>query len=142
VGAADAAAAAGVAAATADVRHQRHPDGRRHAGAADRVHGGGAADDGRRAIDLPQTQAKQMNTESKPITVSVTTDGQIFIGDTPVSRGRSRGAGRRGRGERHRGAHLCARRRAATYGAVMKVMGDALGAGYSKIGLITDQEQR
>ena len=35
-------------------------------------------------IDLPQTQARQMNTEQKPITVSVTTEGAIFLGDEPV----------------------------------------------------------
>ena len=33
----------------ADGRHQRHADGRRHAGAADHLHGHGAAADGRRA---------------------------------------------------------------------------------------------
>src|SRR4051812_8773591 len=32
-------------------------------------------------IDLPQTKAKEMNTESKPITVTVTPAGDVFIGD-------------------------------------------------------------
>src|SRR5690606_39697860 len=36
-------------------------------------------------IDLPETQAKQLNTESKPITISVTPDGQVIIADQPVS---------------------------------------------------------
>ena len=35
-------------------------------------------------IDLPQTQARQMNTEQKPITISVTDQGAVFLGDTPV----------------------------------------------------------
>ena len=35
-------------------------------------------------IDLPQTKAKELNTEAKPITVSVTPAGDIFIGDQPV----------------------------------------------------------
>jgi biopolymer transport protein TolR len=93
-------------------------------------------------IDLPETQARQMNTESKPITISVNTEGLIFLGDTPVSEddlveqvaavavnGTEDRIYVRGDG-------------AATYGAVMKVMGTLSGAGYSKIGLITDQEQR
>ena len=93
-------------------------------------------------IDLPQTQARQMNTESKPITVSVTTDGQIFLGDTPVSEAdlvaQVGAVAANGTEERIyvRGDG------SATYGAVMKVMGTLSGAGYSKIGLITDQEQR
>ena len=35
-------------------------------------------------IDLPQTQARQMNTERKPITISVTNEGAVFLGDQPV----------------------------------------------------------
>ena len=42
----------------ADERDQRHPDGRRDAGAADRLHGGGAAADGGRA-DRPAADAGQ-----------------------------------------------------------------------------------
>jgi biopolymer transport protein TolR len=93
-------------------------------------------------IDLPETQAKQMNTESKPITVSVTPDGQIFLGDTPVSEedlvAQVAAVAVNGTEDRIyvRGDGT------ATYGAVMKVMGTLSGAGYSKIGLITDQEQR
>src|ERR1700754_2064413 len=36
-------------------------------------------------IDLPQTKAKEMNTESKPITVSVTPAGDIYLGDKQSS---------------------------------------------------------
>ena len=36
-------------------------------------------------IDLPQTQAKELNTEAKPITISVTPVGDLFIGDQPVA---------------------------------------------------------
>jgi biopolymer transport protein TolR len=93
-------------------------------------------------IDLPQTQAREMNTEAKPITVSVDPEGQIFIGEneTPVVE-----------------ADLAAQVAAlvvngtedriyvrgdttANYGAVMKVMGILSSAGYAKIGLITQQE--
>ena len=92
-------------------------------------------------IELPQTQAKQLNTEQKPITVSVTPEGAIYIGESPVAL-----------------ADLIAQVAAlavngtedriyvrgdttANYGAVMKVMGALSGAGYSKIGLITEQAQ-
>ena len=93
-------------------------------------------------IDLPQTQARQMETQSEPITVSVTPDGQIFLGDEPVGLEvlveRVAAAAVNGTEDRIyvRGDG------AANYGTVMQVMGTLSGAGYSKIGLITDQEQR
>ncbi len=94
------------------------------------------------AIDLPETQAQQMETQSQPITESVTPAGEIFLGDQPVAlealveqvaavavNGTEDRIYVRGDG-------------AANYGTVMQVMGTLSGAGYSKIGLITDQEQR
>ena len=90
-------------------------------------------------IDLPETQAKQLNTESKPVTVSVTPDGQVFIADQPVAIEdlvtQVAALAANGTEERIyvRGDTT------ANYGAVMRVMGALSGAGYSKIGLITDQ---
>jgi len=90
-------------------------------------------------IDLPETQAKQLNTESKPITVSVTPDGQVFIGDQPVALedlvAEVAALAANGTEDRIyvRGDTT------ANYGAVMQVMGALSGAGYSRIGLITDQ---
>lgn len=93
-------------------------------------------------IDLPETQARQMESQSQPITVSVTPAGEVFIGDQPVAidslveqvgaiavNGTEDRIYVRGDG-------------AASYGTVMQVMGRLSGAGYAKIGLITDQEQR
>ena len=94
------------------------------------------------AIDLPETQANQMNTESRPITISVTPDGQVFLADVPVMLeelvDRVAAVAVNGTDDRIyvRGDT------SANYGAVMRVMGTLSGAGYSKIGLITDQEQR
>src|SRR5690606_20296866 len=36
-------------------------------------------------IDLPETQARQMEAQSEPITVSVAPDGQIYLGDEAVA---------------------------------------------------------
>ncbi len=93
-------------------------------------------------IDLPQTAAKPMNTDQKPVIISVTNDGAIFLGEEPVlladlpqklidlgvdatvTRVNVRGD------------------LAANYGSVMQVMGALSGAGYAKIGLITEQAQQ
>ncbi len=90
-------------------------------------------------IELPQTQAKQLNTEQKPITVSVTNEGAIFLGDTPVALGDlvTQVAAQAVNGTEDR---IYVRGDlAANYGSVMQVMGALSGAGYSKIGLITEQ---
>lgn len=93
-------------------------------------------------IDLPETQARQMETQSQPITVSVTPDGQVFVADEAVALDNlvARVGELSANGTEDR---IYVRGDAgANYGAVMRVMGMLSGAGYSKIGLITEQEQR
>lgn len=92
-------------------------------------------------IDLPQSQAKSLNTESEPITVTVTADGQIYVLEELVDRSslltKLDEVAVNGTEERIyvRGDNV------ADYGTVMQVMGQLSGAGYNKIGLITEQEQ-
>jgi len=92
-------------------------------------------------IDLPQTAANPMNTDQKPVIVSVTTDGAIFLGEEPVQIGdlpqklADQGIDPAVTRVNVRGDL------AANYGSVMQVMGALSGAGYSKIGLITEQAQ-
>lgn len=93
-------------------------------------------------IDLPETQARQIESQSEPITVSVTPDGQVFLGDQPVGMENlvEQVAAQAVNGTEDR---IYVRGDgSASYGTVMQVMGTLSGAGYSKIGLITDQEQR
>ena len=90
-------------------------------------------------IELPQTQAKQLNTEQKPITISVTNEGAIFLGDNPVTLDDlvTQVAAVAANGTEDR---IYVRGDlAANYGSVMQVMGALSGAGYAKIGLITEQ---
>ncbi len=92
-------------------------------------------------IDLPQTAAKELNTEQKPISVSINPVGDIYLGDTQVQLEGLVDAitaqAANGKDERIyvRGDQT------ANYGAVMKVMGVLSAAGFSKIGLITAQDQ-
>jgi biopolymer transport protein TolR len=92
-------------------------------------------------IDLPKTQAKQLNTEQKPVTVSVKPDGTVYVGEDPVELdsliAKVTELAANGTEDRIyvRGDLT------ANYGAVMKVMGALSGAGFSKIGLITEQAQ-
>jgi len=92
-------------------------------------------------INLPETQANSLNTEAKPITVSVTPNGDVYLMENQIALGelvaQLTEIAVNGSDER-----IYVRGDAATdYGTVMKVMGVLSGAGYARIGLITEQEQ-
>jgi len=92
-------------------------------------------------IDLPQTRARAMQPVSKPITVSVSPAGDVFVDEDPVTLDTllDTVGGRAVSGTDER---IYVRGDAsADYGTVMRVMGALSGAGYERIGLITAQEQ-
>ena len=93
------------------------------------------------SIDLPQTTAKAMSIESKPITVTVRPDGTMFLGEDqidPATLLASVNAAAEGNLEQR----LYIRGDAtADYGLIMDVMGTLSGAGYAHIGLITEQKK-
>ena len=92
-------------------------------------------------IDLPDTQAKAMNVDTQPITVSIDAAGKIFLQETeiPIDElvAKLQAISKTGYDERIfiRGD------KATNYGAAMKVMGLIQAAGYKNIGLISLQEQ-
>ncbi len=92
-------------------------------------------------IDLPETQAKSLPTETQPITISVKDDGKVYIQDNEISEDevvpKLEAIAKNGYEERifMRGD------RAANYGTVMKIMARVSAAGYKRIGLVTLQEQ-
>ncbi|MFB2553444.1 protein TolR [Ensifer soli] len=91
-------------------------------------------------IDLPETQAKAMNSETQPITVSVNPSGGIYIQETEIALDeivpKLQAIATTGYEERIyvRGDTN------ADYGTVMKVMARISAAGYKNIGLVTLQE--
>ncbi len=92
-------------------------------------------------IDLPETQAKAMNSDTQPITISVNPAGEIYLQETPIVIDevvpKLEAIATTGYNERIyvRGDT------AAAYGVVMKVMARISSAGYKNIGLVTLQEQ-
>ncbi len=93
-------------------------------------------------IDLPQTQAKQLNTDQKPVTISVTNEGAVFVGETPVEISGVVAAVTAAAANGTEDRVYVRGDMSANYGTVMQVMGALSGAGFTKIGLLTDQEQR
>ena len=91
-------------------------------------------------IDLPETRASALESDTEPLTVSIGSDGRIFLQDSEVSAEQlvatlqaiaSGGLNERifVRGDRQ-----------ADYGTVMRVMGRLNAAGYKRIGLVTLEE--
>lgn len=92
-------------------------------------------------IDLPETQARAMNSETQPITVSINEEGRIYLQETEIELDevvpKLEAIASTGYDERIyvRGD------RTADYGTVMRVMARISAAGYRNLGLVTLQEQ-
>jgi biopolymer transport protein TolR len=92
-------------------------------------------------IDLPETRANAMNPETQPITISVNENGQIYLQETEIPLdevvAKLSAIATTGYEERIyvRGD------KTTNYGMVMQVMARIQAAGYTKIGLVTLQEQ-
>jgi biopolymer transport protein TolR len=95
-------------------------------------------------IDLPQTQAKTLDIDKEPLTLSVRVDGKVFLGenteiqlDELVSKLTAITEARGGKEERIfvRGD------KKVDYGTVMKVMGRLSAAGFKRVALVTEVDQ-
>ena len=92
-------------------------------------------------LDLPKTQAREMNTDSQPVTISVTPEGAVFIDQDPVPMDQLVARVTELVPEPDVQRLYLRGDTTAAYGSVMEVMGLLSGAGFSKIGLITEQAQ-
>jgi biopolymer transport protein TolR len=94
-------------------------------------------------IDLPQTQAKSLDQDKEPLTVSVNTKGEVYLQnseikiDELVPKLQAITQARGGSDERIyvRGD------RKVDYGTVMRVMGRLSAAGFRRVALVTEVEQ-
>jgi len=94
-------------------------------------------------VDLPKTQAQNLNQDNEPITITVNPEGKIYIQDTEIpmeglveklraiAQGQPAGAAERRifvRGDK-----------AISYGRVMEVMGTISAGGFTKVALLAEQ---
>jgi len=94
-------------------------------------------------IDLPQTQAKSLDQDKEPLTVTVNTKGEVYLQnseiklDELVTKLQAITQARGGNDERIyvRGD------KKVDYGTVMRVMGRLSSAGYRRVALVTEVEQ-
>jgi len=93
-------------------------------------------------IELPKTGAKPLIGDKEPLTITVKTDGKVFLQDTEIDIDKLvpklLAIAEGGYNERIfvRGD------RAVDYGIIMKVMSRINAAGFKRIGLVTEQEEK
>ncbi len=94
-------------------------------------------------IDLPQTQAKSLDQDKEPLTVTVNTKGEVYLMnseikiDELIAKLKAITEARGGADERIyvRGD------KNVNYGTVMRVMGRLSAAGFRRVALVTEVEQ-
>lgn len=92
-------------------------------------------------IDLPETQAKSIEQDREPLTISVNDKGQVFLQNSEIKLDeivpKLRAIAKNGFEDRIyvRGD------RKVDYGTVMRVMGRLSAAGYRRVALVTEIEQ-
>jgi biopolymer transport protein TolR len=94
-------------------------------------------------LDLPQTQAKSLDQDKNPLTLSVNLKGEVFLNDTAIGldelvpKLKAITDARGGSDERIfvRGD------KKVDYGTVMKVMGRLSAAGFKRVALVTEVDQ-
>jgi biopolymer transport protein TolR len=93
-------------------------------------------------VDLPKTSAPQLNTDAKPITVTITSDGHVHLQDDDVELGdlvtRLQAASQNDMTRRIfvRGD------KSIPYGQVMQVMATIGRGGFTKVALLAEQTEK
>ncbi len=94
-------------------------------------------------LDLPQTQAKGLDQDREPLTVSVNLKGQVFLQNSEIKVDElvpKLQAVTQARGGLDERIYVRGDRK-VDYGTVMKVMGRLSTAGFRRVALVTEVEQ-
>jgi biopolymer transport protein TolR len=93
-------------------------------------------------LDLPQTKAAQLNVDAKPVTLSIKSTGQVFLAENELTDegivGKIAEVAKQGFDERIfvRGD------KKVDYGRVAQVMSLVTSAGYKRVALVTEPDQK
>ena len=90
-------------------------------------------------VDLPKTDAKPLNSDSQPLTVSINAQGKIFLQDTEVDlQGLVTKLGAIANGDMTRRIFVRGDK-GIEYGEVMQVMATIAQGGFTKVALLAEQ---
>ena len=89
-------------------------------------------------VDLPKTRAQALGQDREPLSVTIKSNGQIYLQNTPIAEGElvSKLAAIAANGYDQR--IFVRGDKSVDYGRVMEVMGMLSSAGFTHIGLVTD----
>jgi biopolymer transport protein TolR len=93
-------------------------------------------------VDLPKTEAKQMETETEPLTVTIRADGAVFLQETQVEKEQLLPQLRAISNEGYDRRVFVRADATAPYGVVAEVMAEMNTAGFHNLGLVTDTRDR
>ena len=94
-------------------------------------------------IDLPQSQAKSLDQDKEPLTISVNDKGQVFLQNAEIKVDdliAKLQAVAQARGGTEARVYVRGDKK-VDYGVMMRVMGQLSSAGFHKLALVTDFEQ-
>ena len=94
-------------------------------------------------IDLPQSQAKSLEQDKEPLTISVDEKGKVFLQNSQIDIGDlvpKLQAVAQARGGTEARIYVRGDRN-VNYGTMMKVMGQLSAAGFHRVALVTEFEQ-
>ena len=94
-------------------------------------------------LDLPQTQAKTLDQDKEPLTVSVNTKGEVYLQNSEIKIDElvpKLQAVTQARGGTDERIYVRGDKK-VDYGTVMRVMGRLSAAGFRRVALVTEVEQ-
>lgn len=94
-------------------------------------------------IDLPQSQAKSLEQDKEPLTISVNDKGQIFLQNSQIAADDlipKMQAVAEARGGKDARVYVRGDKK-VDYGTMMRVMGRLSSAGFNRVALVTEFEQ-
>jgi len=95
-------------------------------------------------IDLPQSQAKALQQDNEPLTISVNVSGQVFLQDKQIELDdlvpKLKAIIDARHGDLNELIYVRGDKK-VDYGTMMRVMGRISGAGYHRVALVTNIEQ-
>jgi biopolymer transport protein TolR len=94
-------------------------------------------------IDLPQSQAKSLDQDKEPLTLSVNDQGKVFLQNDEIGLGdlvAKLEAVAQARGGKEARVYVRGDKN-VNYGAMMQVMGRLSSAGFHRVALVTEFEQ-
>ena len=93
-------------------------------------------------LDLPKTQAAQLNMDQKPITLSIRSTGQVFLEEDELKDGdiitRLNASAKQGTDER---VYVRGDKK-VDYGRVAQVMAIVTGGGFKRVALVTEPDPK